>query len=296
MAAVAILACLAPGSPARELLTAADLVDLQPTTIAERIIYADESPHQFGHLLLPQKSHGHDSTGPFPVALLVHGGCWLSQYDIKHLAALENALAEDGFAVWSIEYRRVGDDGGGWPNTFLDVARGADHLRKLAEDHPLDLDRVIVVGHSAGGQMALWLAARDRIAEDSDLHLPEPLKLQGVLALAPAPDLAALHARGTCGNVIDKLMGGSPEQFPERYDAASPVELPATGLPQILIGGNLDAGFGDGAFRYHAVASDPTEVVLREIPGAGHFEVIAPRTPAGREVREELKKLLGRLP
>ncbi len=280
----------------QELMTPSDLRELAlPAGIVHRVPYGEASPLQFGHLRLPQRAHGHDPTGPFPVALLVHGGCWLSQYEISHLAALEMALAEDGFAVWSLEYRRVGDEGGGWPGTFLDVAEGADHLRQLSRRHPLDLSRVIAVGHSAGGQLALWLAARDQIPEGSELHRDDPLPIHGVLALAAAPDLAAHHAAGTCGGVVDALMGGSPEQHPERYAAASPMQLRPKGVPQVLVGGNLDRGFGRDAFAYHDGATDPSEVLLRELPGAGHFELIAPRTEAGMEVRRELAALLGRL-
>lgn len=174
---------------------------------AATVAYGD-APEQFGRLRLPA------GPGPHPVVLFIHGGCWLSQYDLAHAAAAEQALADAGYAVWSLEYRRVGNPGGGWPGTFQDIARGADHLRALARAHPLDLSRVIAAGHSAGGYFALWLAARGKLPPASPLFAANPLPVRGVLALAPAPDLEGLHAAGVCGNVIDRLMGGARRRSP----------------------------------------------------------------------------------
>ena len=159
---------------------------------AQRIAYGSD-PQQFGELRVPA------TRGPHPVAIVVHGGCWLEKIPsmdaravaIDNMRPLAAALTEAGIATWNIEYRRLGHAGGGWPGTFLDVARAADHVRTLARGHQLDLTRVIAIGHSAGGHLALWLAARPKIAKTSDLYLENPLRLTGAVDLDGPPDLKA---------------------------------------------------------------------------------------------------------
>ena len=209
----------------QQLIGVGDLADFTWPSPDARVSYG-EGPFQFGYLRLPEGG------GPHPVIVFIHGGCWLSAFDIRYVGAAEQAFAEAGYAVWSLEYRRIGDEGGGWPGTFLDIARGVDHLSELAREYPLDLDRVIASGHSAGGQLALWAAARPGIPSSSELSTVRPLPIQGVLALAPAPNLEALHSANTCGGVVDDLMGGSPDEHPDRYDAVSPMRLmPVGGAP-----------------------------------------------------------------
>ena len=124
------------------------------------------------------------SAGPglHPVAVVIHGGCWVERYaDLRNTAALADALRREGLATWNIEYRRLDQKGGGWPGTFLDVAHAVDALRDLAKRYPLDLSRVVVVGHSAGGQLALWVGARHRLPKGGALYLPNPLGIKGVV-------------------------------------------------------------------------------------------------------------------
>ena len=135
-----------------------------------------------------------------------------------------------------------------------DIADGADHLRKLALEHPLDLERVIVMGHSAGGHLALWLAARDRLPDDSPFRSADAVEVDGVLGLAAAADIGYLHEREVCGHVIDGLMGGGPEAFPERYDAGSPVRTVPVDVPQRLVNGARDTFWTPVAERYVAAA------------------------------------------
>jgi acetyl esterase/lipase len=255
-----------------------------------RIAYGP-GPLQFGNLRLPKRP------GPHPVVLFIHGGCWLSQYDIAHAAALEQALADSGFAVWSLEYRRVGNDGGGWPGTFTDIAQGADHLRELAPRYALDLNRVIASGHSAGGQFALWLAARPKIPQASALHRADPLNVRGVLGLAPAPDLEGLHASGVCGNVIDRLMGGSPADHPDRYASTSPMQLTPIGVPQQLVIGALDRTWTPIGRTYaaHAAAARDMQIEVVEAPESGHFDMLAPDTTTWPLVINALKRLVARI-
>src|SRR5579864_48582 len=133
-----------------------EILDLPAPPADVRLPYGTDQ-FQFGDLRLPQ------SAGPHPVAIVVHGGFWRAQYGLEYAGHLCAALAHAGIATWNLEYRRIGNPGGAWPNTFLDVAQGADYLRVLAEKYPLDLKRVITAGHSAGGHLAVWLAARHRI-------------------------------------------------------------------------------------------------------------------------------------
>jgi len=275
---------------AQRIMTDADLSSLTAPPPDQRIHYGP-GPLQFGNLRLPK------TTGPHPTVVFIHGGCWLSQYDIAHAAALEQAIADAGFAVWSLEYRRVGDEGGGWPGTFTDIGRGADFLRELAPKYALDLSRVVVSGHSAGGQFALWLAAREKIPVASELYVPNPLEVRGVLGLAPAPDLEGLQASGVCGNVIDKLMGGSPSDQPGRYASASPMRLAPIAVPQLLVIGAHDKNWGPIGRAYYARAraAGDTAVHMVEAPASGHFEMIAPATTTWPIVIETLRALFARI-
>ena len=272
--AVALVATL-DVSPAlgQRTLTFDDVASLTAPPPTARVAYGPGSL-QFGNLRVPR------GRGPHPVVVFIHGGCWLSQFTIAHVAALEQALADSGYAVWSIEYRRVGDDGGGWPATFEDVGRAADHLRALAADHALDLRRVVAAGHSAGANFAIWLASRPRLRKDSPLHVEDPLPIRAVLGLSPAGDLRALHAQGVCNGVVDKLMGGSPSEVADRYADVSPGLLVPLGVPQTLVIGGQDRSWGPPGRAYHAtaVAARDTLVRLVEAPESGHFDIIAPTT------------------
>lgn len=292
--ALAVLLALAHASAAsaQELLSPDDLVRMAADVpeAAARISYGDE-PLQFGLLRLPE------GPGPHPLIIAIHGGCYLSMYDIEHFAPLEQGFADEGYAVWSLEYRRVGDEGGGWPNSFLDVAKGIDFVRELVgrERLNLDRDRVYAAGHSAGANYAIWAAARDGIDPNSDLYVEEPLPITGVLGLAPAATLEELQSTGVCGGVIDGLLGGSAADFPERYDAVSPMRLMPRNVTQRLVIGALDSWGPAGRAYYDAAAADGSSIVTRvEAPESGHFEMIAPGSSTWPIVLEELRLLTGR--
>ncbi|HVT39252.1 MAG TPA: alpha/beta hydrolase [Gemmatimonadaceae bacterium] len=294
MRAAALLAfavsCASAQVGARRIMTSADLSSLTAPPPDHRIQYGPD-PLQFGNLRLPKRP------GPHPVVVFIHGGCWLSEYTIAPVAALEQAIADGGFAVWSLEYRRIGDEGGGWPGTFTDIARGADYLRVLAPQYALDLSRVVTSGHSAGGQFALWLAARKKIPVTSPLYMANPLAIRGVLALAPAPDLEGLHGSGICGKVIDRLMGGSPTDHPDRYAAASPMQLAPIALPQLLVIGAYDQAWAPIGRSYfaRAQAAGDTAVHVIDAPESGHFEMIAPATTTWPLVISSLRALFTRI-
>jgi acetyl esterase/lipase len=224
----------------------------------------------------------------------VHGGFWRARYDLEHVGHLCADLTRRGYATWSLEYRRVGHEGGGWPGTFEDVARGMDFLRTLANSRPLDLSRVVVMGHSAGGHLALWLASRRRLPEGGPLYHPEPFIPRGAVALAGVVDLERAHALRLGDGIVTELLGGSPAQVPERYRLGSPAALTPLGVRQILIHGTEDDTVpfslaSDYRDRAAALGDDARLVTL---PGAGHFEVINPLAKEWPQVLEAIASLL----
>jgi acetyl esterase/lipase len=262
---------------------------LLPQTQGERIAYGADAALQFGMLRIPS------GPGPHPVAMVIHGGCWQSKYDCHHVEAMAARLTKEGIATWVIEYRRLGNAGGGWPGTFLDVASALDHLRHLTVSHRLDIKRVITIGHSAGGHLALWLAARTRITQGSDLNLAKPLPLSGVISLAGISDIAVYsRGKGECNAAVQTLMGGSPEAVPHRYAQGNPRELLPTEVPHCFIHGSNDAivpVLQSQRFVREARKSY-VAVTLDVIEGAGHFDVIAPFTPAWATVESRALSLL----
>ena len=266
-------------------------IDRLPSKPADTKIPYGEDPLQFGELRLPR------GKGPFPVAVVIHGGCWVSKFaTLQNAAALSDALRDAGVATWNIEYRRLDNPGGGWPGTFADVADATDKVREIAKAHPLDLSRVVAVGHSAGGHLALWAAARSKVQKDSPLHRANPLPLKAAVALGGPGDLKGFYeyAGRICGsNVIDSLMGGSPSSVPDRYAQGSPAEMLPFGVRQVLIVGVDDGVMPPPARQSYAAAAmkagDTVEIV--EVPG-GHFEVIAPTSAAWPTVRDKVLSLL----
>jgi len=263
---------------------------------AKRIAYGDD-PLQFGELRVPP------AKGPHPVAIVVHGGCWLAKIPsldaravaIDNMRPMAAALTEAGIATWNIEYRRLGNDGGGWPGTFQDVARATDFVRTLARDHELDLARLIAVGHSAGGHLALWLAARGRLAPTSDLYVKDPLRLTGVLDLDGPADLKATLPlqQPICGSpVVTNLIGGTPEERNERYREGSPIEMLPLRVPQAVFLGKM---FAAHAAPYEAaVARTGDMLLMTTLPEAGHFVFIDPKSDAWPQVLAAARRLLAR--
>jgi acetyl esterase/lipase len=274
------LVFLTKSAVAMEVMNGSELASF-PNPPADHVISYGEDDLQFGELRLPS------GDGPYPVMLLIHGGCWLSQYDIAHIRKLAAALTAEGIATWTVEYRRVGDPGGGWPGTFDDIAASADHLVTLAPQYDLDLNRVLITGHSAGGHFAIWLANRPS-------QWAANLQPTAVLALAPAADLAYLDEQGVCGDVIDKLMGGSAQQYPQRYQMASGTERLPLPVPQTLVMGKYDENWAPIGYRYaEAARSQGNDPVVIEATESGHFEMIDPDSSTWPLVLEAAKSSLG---
>ena len=240
---------------------------LTPPKANARIPYG-KAPQQFGEIFLP---HG---AGPHPAVIFIHGGFWRNTTNLDQADPLCAALAGAGAAVWNLEYRRLGDPGGDWSGMSDDIIRGAQHLVPIATRYNLDLKRVIAAGHSAGGQLALWLGAQQAV------------DLRGLVPLAPISDLRQAYALQLSGGVVGELMGGSPDRFPQRYAAASPIELLPISPPQRVLHGTADRVVPFDMSRRFAKASGNSK--LTALAGAGHFELIDPRSKVWPTVQKAI--------
>ncbi len=291
---LALAACSVTESPPppaaatapEQLLAWPDLLGRKRPAPTTTITYGDK-PMQIVDLWLP------DGNGPHPTVLMVHGGCW--QTDIADRRIM-NWIAEDlkrrGIAVWNIDYRGVDRQGGGYPGTFLDAAAAADALRIHAPRHKLDLSPLVAVGHSAGGHLALWLAARSRLPDSSQLRTQAPLRINSVISLGGLPDLeeAARPPGSGCGTeVVSRLTGG---QF---ADTSVPRLAPIR-VRQVLINGRQDriipTFYAESYAASMRAAGDSVQVRL--LDRTGHVELIAPETAAWTAAVEEIEAALGR--
>lgn len=264
------------------MLTTRDYLSAKKVPGDHRIPYGS-APAQFGDLFLPS------TPGPHPVVVLLHGGCWLSEYPLEPISGLARSLSDDlGVAVWNLEYRKVGEPGGGWPGTFHDVAAGIDFLAELAKRFPLQLETVVAGGHSAGGHLALWAAARSRLPKGSALASPVKVAVTRVVALAGIADLSAGAEQNLCEGAVRVLLQGLD---PDRLASASPASLLPLSVPQVLITGKKDSIVPADYVRRYAGsarrAGDPVTVI--ELDDAGHFEVVTPGSEAYPAVRQAFR-------
>jgi acetyl esterase/lipase len=228
----------------------------------------------FGDLRVPS------GKGPFPAAVFIHGGFWRAKYDLAHTGFVCAALTKAGMLTWNVEYRRVGNPGGGWPGSFEDVTSAFQFLRQLAVKYPIDVKRLIVLGHSAGGQLALALAAHQ-----NSMHAA--VSLAGVVNLRRAWDLHLSH------DAVAEFLGGPPEKVPEHYHEASPSELDIR-TRQLLIHGTLDDTVPVQISRDYATQkrAKREDVRLLELQKAGHFEIVDPESKAWPEVEKAIVSLV----
>jgi acetyl esterase/lipase len=267
-----------------------------PSKSADYRLFYGTDANQFGELRVPS------GVGPHPVAVLIHGGCFKAEYArLGELGPMGDALKAKGIATWNIEYRRLAQPGSGWPGTYLDVGNGVDYLRSIAVQNHLDLSRVIVVGHSAGGHLAMWVAARSRLPKSSPIYVSDPLPIRGVIDLAGTPDLEALipAEQVSCrGPVVEQLLGGKPAEVPQRYAEASAIKMLPLGVPQTLFWGGRDdivpASIGERYVQTAVHAGDPTRLVT--FPGVGHFEIASPFSATWPTVENEIVSLLAKRP
>ena len=232
--------------------------------------------NQFGELRLPE------AAGPFPAVIMIHGGFWRAAFDLSRARPFCESLQRAGIATFSLEYRRVGNPGGGWPGTLDDIRAAGAFFGRQAGKFTIDPQRIVVAGHSAGGQLALWLAGE------------QVLPLRAAVSLAGAVDLRRAWELQLGNGAAGEFLGGSPAQFPQRYQMASPVERLPLGASARLIHGSNDNVVPLEISEAYEVAARLVndDVQLLALPGVGHAELIDPATPAFQSVVATLHTLL----
>ena len=296
-----ILLAMTSASAASQSLTFSQILnkpELKTTQPDHKIAYGKDAL-QYGELWLPPAT----TKVPLPLVVLIHGGCWLADLPGPELVAfLADDLRKHGVAVWSLTYRRVGHTGGGYPGTFNDVANGVAHLRTIAGQYNLDLNRAVVTGHSAGGHLALWVATQNRIPAGSALKRDQPVNFKAIVGIAAIPDLAHFARAGAhaCGDkTIDQLVdtakrtpAGGPRNA--AFLDTSPSEMLPLGVKQILLHGVFDGIVPPAiGLRYQTRAREMGESVeLITLENSGHFELIAPWTIPGKVVVAKILEAL----
>lgn len=249
-----------------------DILFRKPPPYDARLHYGGD-PNQFGDLRLPKKKR------PY-LAVMIHGGFWRARYDLTHAGHLCAALTKHGLATFNLEYRRVGNPGGGWPGTFEDLVKGLHFIQQRASEHGIDAGRTVVIGHSAGGQLALCLAA----------HEPS---LRGAVSLAGVLDLKKAFELHLSNDAAAEFMGGTPAQVPEHFHEASPFELNMRSVQQVVAHGEKDDIVPIEFSREYAKLKNGRgeHVRLLELEDAGHFELIDPESSAWQRVSAAIETL-----
>lgn len=259
------------GAPQSALLSWSDVRDLPAPAPVPLLQYGTEL-RQVGELRLPP-----GVPGPFPVLILIPGDCETPDDD-GYLRPLADSLATLGVATWTIDYRRaIGD--ADWRDSYRDVALATDHLRKLAQEYPLNLKRVVAAGHAGGGDLALWLAARKRLRQNDPLYVRKPQPIHGVIGLAAITDLEAQRAvsGSACARAVDTLAGNAATQKGQ-LAALSPIALLPLGVPQWFVHGAADTLVPpEQVMHYAEIARKKGDrVTLGVTSNAGHYEPVVP--------------------
>ena len=244
------------------------VTELGFTEADKKLVYGDANPDlQYGLLWLPEN---HEPAQTAPLIVFIHGGCWLNAYDIQHSYPLSAALAQAGYAVWSLEYRRTGDEGGAWPGSFDDIRQGFAFTSML-KNYPVDIARIVIMGHSAGGHLALLAASENQ-------------NIAGVIGLAAITDIIE-YSRGEndCQTASVDFMGGDYESSPIAYQAANPANKTRHDNT-ILLHGDSDSIVPLGQSQLQGA----TAVVFE---GAGHFDWLHPGTGAYQLLLSTLEDL-----
>jgi acetyl esterase/lipase len=244
---------------------------------------------QVGDLWLPGTT-----TGELPLVVLIHGGFWRAQFTKGLMSRLARAVVERGWAAWNIEYRRVGPmgGGGGWPQTFEDVAEAVDHVASFSG---IDNERIATCGHSAGGTLGLWVAGRHRPVDGAPGSSTK-VTVAAAVSLAGVLDLATAHATGVGADAVARLLGGSEVEIAERVLVSSPFAMVPLGVPQILIHGSEDTVVPFTMSEHYAEQARKAgdDVRLIPLPGVGHRDLIDPRGQAWVQTATELERVFAR--
>jgi acetyl esterase/lipase len=288
-------ACAGASAAAPAPMTLADYMALKGPAPSATFAYGS-APSQYAELFLP------NGQGPFPVAVLVHGGCWTKEFGgIAQLRNVAGALAARGIAAWNVEYRRVDEPGGGYPGTYQDMNAALATLAQQAGRYPLDLGRLVAVGHSAGGQLVQWMAGRPRIPAGSPLYSSlysqaDSLQVRRVVSLGGLADLRREQAliKSSCGREIGQLTGAPGDRRSDVFADTNAGDLLPNGSRTILVTGELDRispprVAHDFAARARA-AGDAAEVVI--LPGASHYDEVAASSPSWPLVLEAIESAL----
>jgi acetyl esterase/lipase len=246
-----------------------DILSRQPPRPDLRLIYGSD-PNQFMDLRVPASEHRRS-----PLVMNIHGGFWRAKYNLDHAGHLCAALTAKGLATANLEYRRVGNEGGAWPGTFSDVRSAYQFLIQNAEEYDFDTRKVAVMGHSAGGQLALCLAA----------HEPQ---VRAVISLAGVVDLKRTYELHLSHDAVVEFLRGTPAEVPEHYREADPMQLSIAKASQWLIHGASDDTVPPAFSRDYIARKQSAreDVHLVEIAGADHFDLIDPHSNAWKQVEQ----------
>ncbi|MCM3575343.1 alpha/beta hydrolase [Mesobacillus subterraneus] len=238
-----------------------------------------EHQSQFGVLRLPE------SSDPCPVIVLIHGGFWQSKYNIEENTPIAEDLTRRGYATWNIEYRRLGEELEGWNSIFNDVIAAINHFSIIKDSYHIDLSNVTVIGHSAGGHLALWLASRINASKTDGVFDEIAIPIQKILSLAGVTDLKnmwEIHEQKGINSPVAALLGGAPQEVPNRYKMSSPIELLPFEVEQVLIHGELDrhvpVDLSKNYFQRALEKGDKVKLVV--LPDIEHFKIIDPSSSA----------------
>ena len=282
----------AAGSALAKPMTLDDYLALKGPSPSAHIAYGSAAS-QFVELFKPAGT----GTGPFPVVVLIHGGCWTVTYGgIEQMRNVAGALAARGIAVWNVEYRRVDEAGGGYPGTYQDVNAALDKLAHEAGKYHLDTSRIVAMGHSAGGQLVQWIAGRARIPTSSPLYQAHPLPIRNIISLGGLADLRNEQAliKSSCGRDIAQLAGQPSAARPDVFADTNAAELTPNGSKTILITGELDDISPPRAAHDYAQrvrkTGDKVEVLI--LPGASHYDEIAATSRSWQLILPVIENLL----
>lgn len=263
--------------------------------------YYGQHSSQWGELFVPDNSLQPHRSRPDGVVVVIHGGFWRSQYGAELGEPIARDLAAHGIAAWNLEYRRAGN-GGGWPHTFEDILDGIDHLGEIAGKHELNLNKVVALGHSAGGHLAVWAAGREKLSKigapdaDRQLHRHDngaAVRLTGVVSQSGLLNLADAERRNLSNGAVDNLMGGDSVRYPKRHIYADPMRSLPISVPVFAVhaAADEDVPCSQSEAYVAAAAASGGAAQFLKVPG-DHFDLIDPRAVAYKKCRELVQRLL----